>query len=280
MGNPTEQLFTRWMSLGVFTPFFRNHSAWDTRSKEPWAFGLNVERQVKEMIARRYRLLPYIYSAFRESAISGLPVARSLAIDFTFDEKIYWWSYQNEYLFGGNFLVAPVSCNQNAAKVYFPGDGWYRLSTGEFYKGGTEVTVEAPLSDLPVFVKASGIIPMQSDVQFTAQKPSSTLELNIYNGTKPNTFNYYEDDGLTYQFENGQYFSRTVTFDPVKKQISLSKAEGSFISKFTSIRLVLHSFGDIMTLRSGETEYSLKLRSSLERFVEIPVGRDEVVIKY
>jgi alpha-glucosidase len=280
MGNPTDQLFTRWMSLGVYTPFFRNHSAWDTKSKEPWSFGLDVEAQVKEMIMQRYRLLPYIYSAFHESTISGMPVARGLAINYTFDEKIYWWKYQNEYLFGDNLLVAPVSCNQQAAKVYLPEGGWYRLSSGEYYKGSQEVTVDAPLNDLPVFVKASGIIPMQSDIQYTAQLPSQTLDLHIYKGEKPNTLVYYEDDGETYQFENGQFFRRTITFDPVRRVISFSKPEGSFDSKFTSIRLIFHSFDGLMTIRSGIIEYSLKIKSVNERTVEIPASSGEAVFSY
>ena len=236
---------------------------------------------VKEMIVQRYRLLPYIYSMFYESTLTGLPVARSLAIQYTFDEKSYWYSFQNEYLFGDNLLVAPVSCNQNAAKVYLPEGGWYRLSSGEFYKGKTEVTVDAPLNDLPVFVKASGIIPMQSDIQFTGQKPSPTLELHIYNGDRPNSFTYYEDDGLTYQFEKGQYFLRTINFDPVHKLIIFSKADGNFISKFTTIRLILHSFGDLMIIHSVGDDYSLKLKSGTERSVEMPfTSRDEIIIRY
>ena len=280
MGNPTEQLFTRWMSLGVYTPFFRNHSAWDTKSKEPWSFGMNVERTVKEMIAQRYRLLPYLYSAFYESTISGLPVARSLAIDHTFDEKVYWWKYQNEYFFGDNLLVAPVSCNQLAAKIYLPEGGWYRLSSGEFYKGNSEVTVDAPLNDLPVFVKASGIIPMQSDIQFTDQKPSPAMILHIYNGDKPNSFVYYEDDGSTYQFENGRFYRRTITLDPTRKEIRFSKVDGNLTSKFTSIRLVMHSFDEVMTLRCEGKEYSLKLKSVTERTVEIPETRGDAVYRY
>ena len=280
MGNPSEQLYTRWMSLGVYTPFFRNHSAWDTKSKEPWSFGPNVERQVKEMIGQRYRLLPYLYAAFHESTLTGLPVARSLAIDYTFDEKVYWWKYQNQYLFGDNLLVAPVSCNQNAAKVYLPQGGWYRLSSGEYYPGNSEVTVDAPLNDLPVFVKASGIIPMQSDIQHTAQKPSPVMDLHIYNGDKPNTFTYYEDDGLTYQYEGGQFFSRKITFDPIRKVISFSKPDGNFTSKFTTIRLVLHSFDDVMTIRSNGKEYSLKLKSVKERTVEVPCGAGEMIFSY
>ncbi|MEI7498887.1 MAG: TIM-barrel domain-containing protein [Bacteroidota bacterium] len=280
MGNPSEQLITRWMSLGVYTPFFRNHSAWDTKSKEPWSFGLNVEYMLKDMIKQRYRLLPYIYSAMYESTRSGMPVARSLAINYTFDEKVYWWKYQNEYLFGDNLLIAPVSCNQQAAKVYLPEGGWYRLSSGEFYKGNAEVTVDAPLNDLPVFVKASGIIPMQSDIQFTAQKPSPVLDLHIYNGNKPNSFTYYEDDGSTYQFENGQFYRRKITFDPGKKTIDISKAEGSFASKYTSFRLIFHSFDNLMTIKSNGNDYSLKLKSTTERFVEIPVSSENMNISY
>jgi len=280
MGNPTEQLFTRWMSLGVFTPFYRNHSSWDTKSKEPWSFGPIVEKMVKEMIMQRYRLLPYIYSAFHESTLSGMPVARSLAINYTFDEKIYWWKYQNEYLFGDNLLVAPVSCNQTASKIYLPEGGWYRLSSGEFYNGSSEVTVDAPLNDLPVFVKASGIIPMQSDIQYTAQKPSPTLDLHIYNGVKPNNYTYYEDDGMTYQFENGQYYQRNINFEPGNKTIILTKPEGSYPSKFTTLRLIFHSFDDILTIRCDGKDYSLKPRSTKERSVEIPVGSGPMKITY
>ena len=275
MGNPTEQLFTRWMSLGVYTPFFRNHSAWDTKSKEPWSFGLNIERVVRDMIAQRYRLLPYIYSAFHESAISGLPVARSLTINYTFDEKVYWGNYQNEYLFGDNILVAPVSCNQQAGKVYLPEGGWYRLGSDEFYKGNSEVTVDAPLDNLPVFVKSSGIIPMQSDIQFTDQKPSNILNIHIYKGDKVNSFIYYEDDGSTFQYEDGQFYKRTITFDPIKKTILFTKPEGSFTSKFTFYRIILHSFDNLKSLRAGGKDYSLKAISPKGWMTEIPAGGSE-----
>jgi alpha-glucosidase len=106
------------------------------------------------------------------------------------------------------------------------------------------------------------------------------MELHIYNGEKPNTYLYYEDDGSTYQYEKGSFFQRTITLDPSRKQILFSKAEGSFASKFTSIRMILHSFDDVMTLRSNGKEYSLKLRSVKERVVEIPVGNGEMLISY
>ncbi len=280
MGNPSPELYQRWLSMGVYTPFFRNHSAWGTDHKEPWSFGEEVEKSSREQINQRYRLIPYLYSMFYQSLLSGLPVARSLTIHNTFDEKAYWYAYQNQYMFGDNLLVAPVSCKQNAVKVYLPAGGWYRLSSGEYYPGNMEVIVDAPLSDLPVFVKASGIVPMQSVVQSTAEKPSSTLDLHIYNGEKPATFLYYEDDGASYAYEQDVFYKRYIAFDPVKKSISLSKVEGSFSSRFTAIRLVLHSFGDVMTLKSAGKDYSLKLKSSRERTVEIPLTTAEMMITY
>jgi alpha-glucosidase len=280
MGNPTEQLFTRWMSLGVYTPFFRNHSAWDTHSKEPWSFGLNVERQMKELINQRYRLLPYLYSAFYESVQSGMPVARSLAINHTFDEKVYWWKYQNEYLFGDNILVAPVSCNLTAEKIYLPEGGWYRLSSGEYFKGNSEVTVDAPLTDLPVFVRASGIIPMQSVIQSTSQKPSPVLDLHIYHGDKLNSYVYYEDDGITGEHEKGQFCKRVITFDPANRTIRISAQEGSFPSKFTSISLIMHHFSDVAGLTVNGASRSVKLKSVNELFLDFQLSSGPVEIKY
>ena len=280
MGNPTQALYQRWLSMGVYTPFFRNHSAWGTSAKEPWSFGEEVEKMAREQINQRYRLLPYIYSMFYEAAQTGIPIARSLVIDYTFDEKAYWYVYQNQYLFGDHLLVAPVSCNQQNAKVYLPEGNWYRLSTGEPFRGNTEPVVEAPLSDLPVFVKAGGIIPMQSVVQNTGQKPSPHLDLHIWAGEQPTSLVYYEDDGTSYAFEKGVFYKRAIRYDPQKQCITIGKAEGSYPSKFSSIRLVLHSFGEVMTLHCSGKDFSLKLTSPRERTTEIPLSDTEMAITY
>jgi alpha-glucosidase len=280
IGNPSRELFTRWLSVGIYTPFLRNHSVVNSKAKEPWAFGEETEALAIEMLNRRYRLLPYIYSAFYEAAMTGMPVARSLAIDYTFDGKIYSRNYQQEYLFGDNILVAPVVSGQEYCKVYLPAGDWYRLSTGKKFAGNSEVIVESPLDDLPVFVKASGFIPLQSVIVNTAEKPSPTLELNLYNGSGSSAFTYYEDDGITYNYEKGEFYKRMFIFDPADKVIRFSKKEGSSGSKFTAVRLVLHDFGDLMAITVNGKNYTLKLKSNLERTVEFPLGDGEVEIKY
>jgi alpha-glucosidase len=259
IGNPSRELYQRWMNLGVFTPFFRNHSAWDTKAKEPWSFGTDVQNLSQELISMRYKLLPYIYSAFYQSTQTGMPVSRTLAINYTNDEKIWWWSYQNQYMFGDNLLVAPVSCTQNFTKVYLPEGGWYRFGSGEFFLGNSEVVVEAPINNLPVFVKASAIIPMQSVVQYTSQNPDPALELHIYNGNNPSSFLLYEDDGNTYNYEKGESCKRRISFDPAQGTVTISEKEGSFVSKFNVIRLVLHGFDGHSRIKVNGEENVLKL---------------------
>lgn len=278
IGNPSKELYQRWLNLSVFAPFFRNHSAWDTKAKEPWSFGTGATNLSIEFITLRYKLLPYIYSAFYQSVKSGLPVARTLAINYTHDEKIWWWSYQNEYLFGDNLLVAPVSCNQNFAKVYLPDGGWYRFHTDEYFNGKSEVVVEAPINKMPVFVKASAIIPMQSPVQYTDQKPDPSLELHLYKGDLANSFIYYEDDGSTYNYEKGIFYKRVINYDPVRKSLTLTAVEGSHITKFTAVKLILHGFDGLTGIKVNGQDNMLKSSPGKTLFTSFPLSNTEITI--
>jgi len=280
IGTPTKELFARWMSVGVFTPFLRNHAEINSRRKEPWSFGEDIEEISRQWINKRYRLLPYLYSAFYESTQTGMPVAKTLAIDYPCDEKIYENDFQNEYLFGSEILVAPVSSDKAFCNVYFPAGEWFRISNDRFYNGKTEAIVDCPLDDLPVFVKAGTILPLQSVIQNTSEKPSPVLEIHVYNGKYPNSFTLYEDDGVSYNYENGQYCRRQILFDPVKKSIIIGKAEGSFPSKFTAYRLVLHDFGTIMGVKLNGKEQTLKLKNSKQRFFESTWTYDTNEITY
>lgn len=242
-GNPSPDLFVRWMSVGCYTPFFRNHTAVNTNDQEPWAFGEHNEEICRKILERRYRLLPYIYSAFFEASQTGMPVSRTLAINYPFDDQIYTWDYHNEYLFGEAFLVAPVSSIQRLAKVYLPMGKWYRLSTDNTYTGPAEYNVDAPLTDLPVFVKAGSIIPMQSVIQYTDQAPDPVLEVHIYKSDSASSFLYYEDDGKTFSHEQGNFFKRLISYDPSTETLTFGAVEGSYGSKFSRVRVMLHEEG-------------------------------------
>jgi alpha-glucosidase len=242
-GDPTPELMVRWNSLGVYTPMFRNHAMIGTKYREPWCWGKENEAIIKKDIELRYRLLPYIYSGYYQSHQTGMPLSRTLAINYTDDENVYAIKYQNQFLFGDALLVAPVESTRFSEDVYLPIGEWYRLSTGEKFTGGKAILAEAPLTDLPVFIKAGAIIPMQNVIQSTNEKGDGILEINVWHGKEASSFVYYEDDGSTYDYQKGVYYKRLISFDPVKNEIVLSTVDGTFISKYTRIKLVLHRFG-------------------------------------
>lgn len=244
-GNPTPELMVRWNSLGTYTPMFRNHAIQGSKMREPWEWGKDNEQIIKKDIEQRYKLLPYLYSSFYQSIQTGLPVSRTLAIEHSFDENVFDERFQNEFMFGDAMLVIPVESTKFMEDAYLPEGSWYRLSSNEFYEGEQIVNVPAPLTDLPVFVKAGSIIPMQSVVQSTNDKGDGLLQIHIWNGNEANSFVYYEDDGISYDYERGVYYKRVIRFDPVNKSISLSAVEGAFKSRFTQLKFVLHGFGGV-----------------------------------
>jgi alpha-glucosidase len=242
IGNPTPDLMVRWMSLGVYTPMFRNHTAKGNTAHEPWAWGEWNEAMMRHSIQTRYRLLPYLYSCFYAAHETGIPINRSLAINYTHNDEVYDPRFENQFLFGPSMLVAPVASTDNAEQVYLPSGTWYRFGSDKKYDGDKVIWAGAPLNDLPVFIKGGAIIPMQNVIESTADKCNGIMYLNVWYGDSPNTFAYYEDDGTTYQYEQGKYYLRDIHFDPQNNVIILDPVKGDYTSKFDKVELILHGF--------------------------------------
>jgi len=251
-GNGTPSLFARWIQIGAFNPYFRNHTAVNTKSAEPWTFGEEVLEISRNYISLRYKLMPYLYSSFYDATQTGLPLMRSLAIDYTFDKNVYNGEFDTQYMFGNAFLVAPFEGDAKFGKIYLPEGKWYNLYTGEVQNGGQSKLIEVGLHKLPVYVKQSSIIPMQSLVQSTSQKPTDTLTVHVYQGDINNKFVYYEDDGESFAYENGAFYKRAIEYNAANKTITFNKVEGSFTSKFHSIKLVMHGFGTSTVKINGQ----------------------------
>jgi alpha-glucosidase len=124
---------------------------------------------------------------------------------------------------------------------------WYDFHNDKVMKNleNGETIVEAELSRLPVFVRSGAIIPVQSPVLNTKEKTDGILYLHVYANKKEaaiSEFVYYEDDGETYNNEKGEFLKRKISYNPAKNEITISKTEGNYISKFANIQLVLHGF--------------------------------------
>jgi len=243
IGETSARLFGRWISIGAFSPFFRVHKAATENSSEPWSYGEGVENIARNYISLRYRLMPYLYSAFAEAHSSGMPVNRTMVIDNTADENCWKNEFQQQYMFGPSMMVAPVESNKEITKVYLPRGNWFDFFTGKQYEGKQEIMTECPLEKLPVFVKGGSFIPMQTIVQSTSEKPSDTLFLHVYFGNESSVYNYYEDDGLTYAYEKGTFLESKMSFQPGEKKIVITPlASEKYSSKFKTISLLLHGF--------------------------------------
>ncbi len=241
VGDASTKLFARWVSIGALSPFFRGHSMINSRDSEPWSYGEEVEQISRNYIRLRYQLLPYIYSLFHDASKTGMPVQRSLAINYSFNPKTYDHQFQHQYLFGPSILVAPVESNKDVTKVYLPAGEWYYLHDFRKLNGDQEFYLECPIHKLPVFIKAGAILPMQRPVINTKEKVDQ-LDLHIYAGKENTSFDFYEDDGSTFDYQTGAFAKRSIHFLPGDQKIIIDETEGRFDSKYANIKLILHGF--------------------------------------
>jgi alpha-glucosidase len=200
-GNPTPELYTRWLQAAALTPFLRSHSEWGSNPHEPYSFPKEFTDINRASIELRYRLLPYLYTLFRDHAGFGVPVMRPLWFEYPDDQRTYL--VEDEYLVGGDLLVAPVVVESTTRrKVYFPkGDNWVDWWTGQTFEGGKETEVNAPLDHLPLYARAGSMIPTQPVIQHTGETQSAPLTLVVTPG-KPFTREAWEDAGDGYSIED------------------------------------------------------------------------------
>lgn len=166
-GEPGAELFTRWYQAGSFTPFFRGHAHHDTKRREPWVFGDEHTAIHRSVSMTRYSLLPYWYAVFYEAYRTGVPVMRPMFAEFPLSEPTF--TMDDQWMVGSALLVKPVTdAGATSAQVYFPNSsplephGWYdfyTLSKVSTLNSGGVVTVSAPLSTIPVFIRGGSIIP-------------------------------------------------------------------------------------------------------------------------
>jgi alpha-glucosidase len=285
VGDANTKLFTRWISIGSFSPFFRGHSMINSKDSEPWSFGEEAEQIARNYIRLRYQLLPYLYSAFHEASQTGMPVQRSLAIYYPHDYRVFNGAYQHQYFFGPNILVAPVESNKEFMKVFFPPGTWYSLYDGTTYSGDQEVIIECPIHRLPVFIKAGTVLPMQPPVQHTKES-TDELRLHIYGGGDASTFVYYDDDGATFEYQHGHWATRTIDVNPHERKVVIGSQQGSFNSKVKSLTLFLHHIGGEGAHINGQWVSGERLKTSLfkplEKYDPIndpdSMGEEEVLI--
>jgi len=235
------ELFARWIQCAAFHPFFRIHKMVNTKPNEPWSYGEKVETIARNFIGLRYRLMPYLYSLFYEASQSGMPICRSLVLNYPNDDQIYLSDFENQFMLGEAILVCPVKSKTEIAKVYLPQGDWYLLYNNQFSKGGKIHYVDCPLDIIPVFVKGGQLFVEQSLTQFWNDAHDGILRIHLYKSETGSSFIFYEDDGISYEYKNKEYALRKIEFDG-KNKLSILEQEGNYRSSYQKIKLYLHGF--------------------------------------
>ncbi len=261
VGDANTKLFARWISIGALSPFFRGHTMINTRDAEPWSYGEEVEQISRNYIKFRYQLLPYLYSLFYEASKTGMPVQRSLALSHTFDPKIYEHPYEHQYLFGPFILVAPVESTKELVKIYLPKGEWYYLFNGQKYFGDQVIVIDCPIHKLPVFIKSGAVLPMQQARAHTQEK-TSELILHLYHGSDSTSFNYFEDDGNSFDYQKDSFISREINYLPQDRKLIIGKATGHYTSPIKHLKIVFHHHSnDTVFINGVEKKLEDKMHS-------------------
>ncbi|MGN6374763.1 MAG: TIM-barrel domain-containing protein [Sphingomonas sp.] len=202
------ELYVRWMQFGAFSPILRTHSSKEAGlRKEPWRFSPEVFAALREVVDERYEMAPYIYTASREAYDTGVSLLRPLYYAWPDEAKAY--DTPDEYMFGDDMLVAPVAqaMKDGAATVsiWLPPGRWYDRNRGEVIDGGRTITRDYTLDEVPVFVRAGAVLPMNPpSVKKLQDMDNSSIVLRMIPGGSATT-RLYTDAGDSEGYRHGEY---------------------------------------------------------------------------
>jgi len=270
-GSPSKELLTRWLQVGAFQPIDRDHTEKGTAPQEPWVSGPEQEAIRRHFIETRYQLMPYLYTLADEASRTGLPMVRPLFLEFPnsaadghpidLDSGA-----TSEFMLGADLLIAPSPFPDelDAYAVELPTPLWYDFWTGEpvtlpppappvpgapDHTVTFSTTVSPRLADLPVYVRAGAILPMEPIVESTAQTPNGPLTLRIYAAGKNEPGDncageLYQDDGKTFDFKKGSYlrmtFSCRVASDGL--HLNIGAHQGTYPAWWKEIRAEVYGW--------------------------------------
>jgi alpha-glucosidase/alpha-D-xyloside xylohydrolase len=241
----TGELYLRWFQFGAFCPLFRSHGRnWHLHLPWGWDGGdggppetrnfqvdpaemhnAMVEPICRKYLELRYRLLPYLYTAVRESHDTGMPIMRALWLHHPDDATAV--ARGDEYLWGRDLLVAPVvEKGATSRRLYLPRGRWFDFWTEERVDGGREIDRTVDLATVPLYARAGSVVPMGPIKQYVAEPSDEPTTLVVYPGADGES-TWYEDDGNTFDYRRGDFMRITMTWHDAARRLTLRLAPGS-----------------------------------------------------
>ncbi|XP_020762447.2 neutral alpha-glucosidase C isoform X4 [Odocoileus virginianus] len=235
IGDPEAELLVRWYQAGAYQPFFRGHATMKTKRREPWLFGEEHTRLIREAVRERYTLLPYWYSLFYSAHVASQPVMRPLWVEFP--NELETFSVEDEYMLGSALLVHPVTePKATVVDVFLPGSSeiWYDSKTFAHWKGACTVKIPVTLDSIPVFQRGGSVVPVKTTIgRSTGCMTDSPYGLRVALSTKGSAMGeFYLDDGHSFQYlHQKQFLHRKFSFSSGVLTNSCADERGHYPSK-------------------------------------------------
>jgi alpha-glucosidase len=236
-GAVDPELFTRWVQFGAFSPILRTHTTKNPDSERRiWAYPEPYSAVMRSTYQLREAMQPYLYTEARRTYDTGVAFFRPLYYDWPEDDAAY--TSKNEYLFGDQMIVNPVTAPADkisglaTEQVWLPKGDWIEWPTGKHFTGPTTVERSFTIDQIPVYVKAGAIVPMQPAMLHTGEKPVDPLIVNVWPLAPgaSSSYSVYEDSGVSVEYQRG-VFART----PIKAtqtgdtlRVEIGPVEGSY----------------------------------------------------
>ena len=230
-----RELQTRWHQMGTFVPLFRTHGQWPAR--ELWNIapeGSPAYESILWYMQLRYRLMPYLYSLAGAVHFDDYTLLRGLPMDFPADAQVT--DLSDQWMLGPAFMPCPVyEYGARSRSVWFPEGGWYDFYTGRHIAGGQRLSVDAPYSRMPLYVREGSIVPVGPAMEWSNEKQADDILLAVYAG-RDARFVLYEDENVNYGYEKGRFARIPLEWDEGSRTLTVGPREGSFPGMLESRR--------------------------------------------
>ena len=238
----------------------------------PWVWGEEICELHRRYSSLRSRLIPYLYSCMRESTLTGMPLIMPLVLEFQEDPRCR--SILHEYLLGPWLLVSIYR-----KETYFPCGRWKDFWTGKVYSGNTEETISPPADrGGGLFLREGAIVPFGPVMQYRGERPVDEVELYLFPGEKRSFFEYYEDDGVTFRYLDGEYAVTGIALEDQGTQtvLELRTRGKSAVRKWSVVMACDHAPGSIRC-NGAALDFSFdEVRKELKMVLPGP-GKTEVI---
>jgi alpha-glucosidase (family GH31 glycosyl hydrolase) len=231
-GSKDDELATRWVQLGVFSPITRLHSS-DSRfnTKEPWSFGPEARTAMTEFLRFRHRLLPYLHTMNHRAAGEGEPLIQPMYWSHPHSPDAYL--VPNQFMFGSDLLVAPITTpkdpavQQGSVCVWLPEGTWIDVFTGLVYAGGRQMVMHRDLSTIPVLTRSGAIVPLDAElVPGNSPDNPDAFELLVVVGAD-GSFDLVEDDGTGSGLDPAAVARTPISYDQSTGTVTIGPASGA-----------------------------------------------------